>query len=166
MRLTKIIIGELVVVVASVFIFRSLWTLMDEYFGYSYLLVFLVAGLVLAVLGLLILNNEVKCEIEKNKDAQSSRLTLKVPAVNESFTGAGIFLLSITPKRLSQMALRPRGGHIQPRLQRPRYSGFFLFQISEFATAFFAVEPLSFAHGFKPFPAVRAYWIFYTDGLR
>ena len=40
---------------------------MDEYFGFAYLLIFLVAGLVLAVLGLLILNNEVKCELEKNK---------------------------------------------------------------------------------------------------
>jgi hypothetical protein len=67
MRLAKIIAGELVVLIGSVFIFRSLWTMMDEYFGYSYLPVFLAAGLVLAVLGLFFLNHEVKCELEKTK---------------------------------------------------------------------------------------------------
>ena len=66
MGLAKIIIGELTAVIASVFIFRSLWILMDEYFGYSYLLLFLVVGLVLAVLGFILLNREVKDEIQKN----------------------------------------------------------------------------------------------------
>jgi hypothetical protein len=67
MRLAKIVIGELIVLVASVFIFRSLWTMMDEYFGNAYLPVFLIIGLVLTILGLILLNHEVKCEIEKSK---------------------------------------------------------------------------------------------------
>jgi len=67
MRFIKIIIGELIVLIASVLIFRSLWTMLDEYFGYSNLPVFLVVGLILTVVGLFVLNHEVKCEIEKNK---------------------------------------------------------------------------------------------------
>jgi len=62
MRLAKLIICELVVIVASVLIFRSLWMLMDEYFGNSYLGVFLIAGITLAVFGLILLNREVKDE--------------------------------------------------------------------------------------------------------
>jgi hypothetical protein len=65
MRLTKILVGELIVVVASVFIFRSLWTLLDEYFGYSYVTELLILGIVLAVIGLIILDYEIKSEAEK-----------------------------------------------------------------------------------------------------
>jgi hypothetical protein len=65
MRLTKILIGEFIVLIASVFIFRSLWTMLDEYFGYNYLPEFLILGIVLTVIGLIVLNHEVKCEVEK-----------------------------------------------------------------------------------------------------
>ncbi len=65
MRLTKILIGEFIVLIASVFIFRSLWTMLDQYFGYSYLPEFLIIGIILTAIGLVLLNNEVKCEIEK-----------------------------------------------------------------------------------------------------
>jgi len=58
MRLARALIGEFIVIIASVLIFRSLWTLMDQYFGVSYLLIFLVVGLILVLLGLLLLNQE------------------------------------------------------------------------------------------------------------
>ena len=64
MHLLKIIIGEMIVLIASVLIFRSLWTMLDQYFGYAYLPVMLVIGIALTIVGLVILNHEVKCELE------------------------------------------------------------------------------------------------------
>lgn len=65
MRLIKILAGELVLLFASVLIFRSVWTLLDQYLGYDYLIVFLIAGVVLTILGFYIVNHEVKCELQK-----------------------------------------------------------------------------------------------------
>jgi hypothetical protein len=65
MRLTKIILGEFIVLIASVFIFRSLWTMLDQQFGYNYLPELLIIGIILTAIGLILLNHEVKCEIEK-----------------------------------------------------------------------------------------------------
>ena len=65
-RLVKIIVGEMVLLVASVLIFRSAWTLLDLYLGYDDLIVMLIIGVVLAALSLWLLNYEVKCEIEKS----------------------------------------------------------------------------------------------------
>jgi len=65
MKLTKIVVGEIIVLIASVLIFRSLWTLMDKYFGFSYLIELLIIGLVLTIIGLIILNHEIKSEMEK-----------------------------------------------------------------------------------------------------
>jgi hypothetical protein len=70
MRLVKILIGEFIVLIASVFIFRSLWTMLDQQFGYNYLPELLIIGVILTVLGLILLNHEVKCEIEKNSKAK------------------------------------------------------------------------------------------------
>ncbi|MGD6934584.1 MAG: hypothetical protein ACQCN5_10300 [Candidatus Bathyarchaeia archaeon] len=67
MRLIKIIVGELVVLAASVLVFRSLWTMLDQYFGYAHLEIMLVIGIVVTVLGLILLNHEVKCELEKTQ---------------------------------------------------------------------------------------------------
>jgi hypothetical protein len=39
--------------------------MLDEYFGYNYLPEFLIRGIVLTVIGLIVLNHEVKCGIEK-----------------------------------------------------------------------------------------------------
>lgn len=72
MHLKKIIIGELVVLIASVFIYRSIWVLMDEYFGNSYLLVFLITGLILVVLGLMLLNYEINRAVKKDHKSDSS----------------------------------------------------------------------------------------------
>jgi hypothetical protein len=35
MHLKKLIIGEIMLLLASVFVFRSLWLMLDEYLGYS-----------------------------------------------------------------------------------------------------------------------------------
>lgn len=67
MRLVKIIIGELVVLAASVLVFRSLWLMLDQYYGYSHLEVMLSIGVVVTVLGLILLNHEVKCELEEKR---------------------------------------------------------------------------------------------------
>ncbi|MCW3995317.1 MAG: hypothetical protein NWE98_04100 [Candidatus Bathyarchaeota archaeon] len=59
MRLAKVIVGEIILILASVLIFRSLWNLLDQYLGYSYLEVLLLVGLVAAVLALVWINHEV-----------------------------------------------------------------------------------------------------------
>jgi hypothetical protein len=65
MQLVKILVGEFIVLIASVLFFRSLWTMLDQQFGYNYLPEFLVIGIILTAIGLVLLNHEVKCEIEK-----------------------------------------------------------------------------------------------------
>jgi hypothetical protein len=66
MRLLKIIVGELAVLLASVLVFRSLWTLMDKYLGYSNLELFLVIGIIVTIIGFILLNDGVKNKIEEN----------------------------------------------------------------------------------------------------
>ncbi len=60
MHLTRLIVGEIILLLASVLVFRSLWLYMDQYLGYAYLDVFLLVGLVLVVGALLLINHEVK----------------------------------------------------------------------------------------------------------
>jgi hypothetical protein len=60
MHLKRLIVGEIVLLLASVLIFRSFWMLLDQYFGSSNLLVMLIIGLVISVLALVLLNHEVK----------------------------------------------------------------------------------------------------------
>jgi hypothetical protein len=66
MRLLKIIVGELAVLLASVLVFRSLWTLMDQYLGYSNLELFLIIGIIVTIIGFILLNDGVKSKIEEN----------------------------------------------------------------------------------------------------
>ncbi len=66
MRLLKVVIGEIIILLASVLIFRSFWTLLDQYLGYSNLELMLIIGVIVAVLGLILLNYEVKNELAKN----------------------------------------------------------------------------------------------------
>jgi hypothetical membrane protein len=68
MRFITIIIGELVLLVASVLVFRSAWILLDDYLGKSYLDILLVAGIALTLVGLYIINYEVKCGLQKIKN--------------------------------------------------------------------------------------------------
>lgn len=50
------IFWELILVIASVFIFRSGWLLLDTYFGSSLLIPFLIVGILLSIPPLYILN--------------------------------------------------------------------------------------------------------------
>jgi len=65
MRWAKLIIGELLLLFASVLVFRSAWTLLDEYLGKSNLWLMLIMGVVLTVVSLVLIDYEVKCELEK-----------------------------------------------------------------------------------------------------
>ena len=65
MRLIKILIGEFILLFASVLIFRSVWTLLDQYWGYTNLSLLLIIGVILTGGGLYVVNNEVKCELQK-----------------------------------------------------------------------------------------------------
>ena len=67
MRLVTLIAGELILLVASILVFRSAWTLLDEYSGNSGLWLMLIIGLVLTVVGLILINYEVKCELQKKE---------------------------------------------------------------------------------------------------
>ena len=68
MRLLTLIIGEFILLFASILIFRSAWLLLDEYLGYSNLWLLLTIGIALTVVGLIIVNYEVKCELQKKKN--------------------------------------------------------------------------------------------------
>jgi hypothetical protein len=67
MRWIRLIVGEFVLLFASILVFRSAWTLLDEYLGKSDLWLLLVLGIILTVIALVVLDHEVKCELEKKK---------------------------------------------------------------------------------------------------
>jgi len=69
MRWFRLIIGELLLLFASILVFRSAWTLFDEYLGKSNLWLMLVLGIILTVVALILLDYEVKCELEKKRQA-------------------------------------------------------------------------------------------------
>ena len=68
MKLATLIVGEFVLLFASVFVFRSAWLLLDEYLGNSNLWLLLGIGVVLTVVGLVVVNYEVKCELQKKQN--------------------------------------------------------------------------------------------------
>ncbi|HEX9862201.1 MAG TPA: hypothetical protein VGB11_02835 [Candidatus Bathyarchaeia archaeon] len=72
MRLATLIVGEVILLVASILVFRSAWTLLDEYLGKSNLWLLLIIGVVLTVIGLILVNYEVKCELQKKRNGSSS----------------------------------------------------------------------------------------------
>ena len=67
MRWIRLIVGELFLLFASILVFRSAWTLLDEYLGESNLWLMLVLGIILTFVALILLDSEVKCELEKKK---------------------------------------------------------------------------------------------------
>jgi len=67
MRWIWLIVGELLLLFASILVFRSVWTLLDEYLGKSNLWLMLVLGIVLTVIALILLDYEVKCELDKKR---------------------------------------------------------------------------------------------------
>jgi len=72
MKLARIIVGEMLLLGASILIFRSVWTLLDQYFGSSNLWPMLIIGIVLAISGLVIINHEVECEMKEAKKPSSN----------------------------------------------------------------------------------------------
>jgi hypothetical protein len=69
MRWVRLIVGELLLLSASILVFRSAWTLLDEYLGKSNLWLMLVLGIILTIFALILLDYEVKCELEKKRQA-------------------------------------------------------------------------------------------------
>jgi len=67
MRLLTLIVGEFILLFASVLVFRSAWLLLDEYFGYSELWLLLVIGVVLTIVGLVLVNYELNVNYRKSK---------------------------------------------------------------------------------------------------
>ena len=65
MKISRVLLGEGILLFASILIFRSVWTLLDQYLGYSYLVELLLVGIAFTVAGLLLLNNEVECEMKE-----------------------------------------------------------------------------------------------------
>lgn len=65
MKLARIIVGEILLLGASILIFRSVWILLDQYFGYSNLWPMLIIGIVLTIIGLVVINHEVECEMKE-----------------------------------------------------------------------------------------------------
>lgn len=65
MKIVNILVGEFVLLFASIFIFRGVWTLLDQYLGYSYLLEMVLVGIMLTIAGLWLLNHEVECEVRE-----------------------------------------------------------------------------------------------------
>lgn len=60
MKLPVLIVGEIVLLLASVLVFRSAWTLIDLYFGYSHTEIMLIIGIFITVVSLFVLNNGMK----------------------------------------------------------------------------------------------------------
>ena len=58
-------VRRVILLFASVLIFRSVWTLLDQYLGYTNLVIFLIIGIILTVVSLYVVNHEVKCQLQK-----------------------------------------------------------------------------------------------------
>lgn len=61
------VVWELVLIVGSVFVFRSVWMLLDGYLGNGSLWLLLVIGFVFAVPALYVLNNHAEKEYTAKK---------------------------------------------------------------------------------------------------
>ena len=59
------IIWEIILVIASVFIFRSVWLLLDSNFGNTLLIPFLIIGILLSIPPLYILNRHLEDKKKK-----------------------------------------------------------------------------------------------------
>ncbi len=81
MKLAKIIVGEMLLLGASILVFRSVWTLLDQYFGSANLWPMLVIGIILTIGGLVIVNHEVECEMKEAR--KHDRSTANSPVQTE-----------------------------------------------------------------------------------
>lgn len=57
MKLPVLIVGEIVLLLASVLVFRSLWMILDLYLEYSYIDTMLIVGIALTIVALFMLNH-------------------------------------------------------------------------------------------------------------
>jgi hypothetical protein len=71
MKLARIIVGEMLLLGASILIFRSTWALLDQYFGSSNLWPMLIIGTILTIIGLVIINHEFECEMKETRKPSS-----------------------------------------------------------------------------------------------
>jgi type I restriction enzyme R subunit len=62
--IAKIIIGEIIILVASVFVFRSLWLILDKYLGITHTEIILTTGIIITILGTILLHREIKCALK------------------------------------------------------------------------------------------------------
>lgn len=67
LRWVRLIVGEFVLLFASILVFRSTWSLLDEYLGRSNLWLMLILGVILTVVALIVLDFEVKRGLEKDQ---------------------------------------------------------------------------------------------------
>jgi hypothetical protein len=65
MKLVRVVVGELLLLAASILIFRSVWTLLDQYFGTSNLWPMLMIGIAVTMIALVLINHEVECEMKE-----------------------------------------------------------------------------------------------------
>jgi len=77
MKLVRILVGEILLLGASILIFRSVWTLLDQCFGSSDLWPMLIIGIIVTIAGLVIINHEVECEMKKVSSSRSSGQALR-----------------------------------------------------------------------------------------
>jgi len=54
------IFWELILIISSIFIFRSIWLLLDTYFGNNFLIPLLLVGILLAIPPLFVLNRHIE----------------------------------------------------------------------------------------------------------
>lgn len=73
MRLLILIATELILLIASVLIFRSLWALLDQYLGQAHLWLMLIIGLILTVIALIIVNYELKYELRHKNHFETQK---------------------------------------------------------------------------------------------
>ncbi len=68
MKFNKVLIGETILLFSSILIFRSVWTMLDNYLGESYLLESLAIGMLFTAFALYILNREAECKMNELKN--------------------------------------------------------------------------------------------------
>jgi hypothetical protein len=78
MRIAKTVVGEMLLLLASVLIFRSVWILLDQYLGYSGLWQMLAVGIIVTVVALVIVDHEIESDIEKAKKQGARQTTIQV----------------------------------------------------------------------------------------
>ncbi|MCL2134364.1 MAG: hypothetical protein FWH37_02255 [Candidatus Bathyarchaeota archaeon] len=64
----KTLVIELVILLASVLVFRSTWMILDQYFGSEYVEILLAVGIIVTILGLISMKREMNKNPENEKE--------------------------------------------------------------------------------------------------